>query len=132
MQSRKVFTHKNRGHKNRGHKNMRGGNYTSASTYGTHVNGTVDSQLARNNESSGYLGAQGQGETKYNFPTDENLSLIQRAGRRRKNKKSRRSIRGGFFGEVIKQAIVPFGLLGLQQTYRKKGKSRKHTHKRRR
>ena len=27
--------------------------------------------------------------------------------------------RGGFWGEVVKQAIVPLGLLTLQQTYNK-------------
>jgi len=27
--------------------------------------------------------------------------------------------RGGYWGEVIKQAIVPLGLLGLQQSYDK-------------
>jgi len=34
----------------------------------------------------------------------------------RKNK----SIRGGFLGSIINQALVPFGLLAAQQTYRKK------------
>lgn len=29
--------------------------------------------------------------------------------------------RGGFLGEIINQAIVPFGIFGLQQTYKKKG-----------
>jgi hypothetical protein len=28
--------------------------------------------------------------------------------------------RGGFLGSIINQAIVPFGLLAAQQTYRKK------------
>lgn len=32
-----------------------------------------------------------------------------------------KSRRGGFLGSLINQAIVPFGILGLQQTYRKKG-----------
>ena len=51
----------------------------------------------------------------------------------------RRSKRGGFLGSLINQAIVPFSILGLQQTYRKNkhggkrsrknkrgGRSRKH------
>lgn len=112
---------------------MRGGSYTSASTYGAYVNGTPDSQFSRTFDATGpyasragseYVGAQGQWSQQQNVPTAQNLSLIQSAGRRRKNR------RGGFFGEVINQAIVPLGLLGLQQTYRKKRyggkKSRKH------
>jgi hypothetical protein len=112
---------------------MRGGSYTSASTYGAYVNGTPDSQFSRTFDATGpyasragseYVGAQGQWSQQQNVPTSQNLSLIQTAGRRRKNR------RGGFFGEVINQAIVPLGLLGLQQTYRKKRyggkKSRKH------
>lgn len=112
---------------------MRGGNgnYTSGSTYGSYVNGSGDSQFARTFDSTGpyasrvgaeYVGAQGQNVQQPGVPTAQNLALIQSAGKRR------RSRRGGFFGEVINQAIVPFGLLGLQQTYRKKrsgGKTRK-------
>ena len=117
---------------------MRGGNYTSASTYGSYVNGSPDSQFARTFDSTGpyasragseYVGAQGQWSQQPNTPTEQNLSLVQSAGKRGQRRKSRR---GGFFGEVINQAIVPFGLLGLQQTYRKKRhggkKSRKNRH----
>ena len=117
----------------RGSRKMRGGSYTSGSTYGSYVNGTGDQQFARTFDTTGpyaervgaeYVGAQGQWSQQQNVPTSQNLSLIQTAGRRRKNR------RGGFFGEVINQAIVPLGLLGLQQTYRKKRyggkKSRKH------
>ena len=32
-----------------------------------------------------------------------------------------RGIRGGFMGSVINQAVVPLALLGLQQTYRRRG-----------
>jgi hypothetical protein len=117
---------------------MRGGsgNYTSASTYGSYVNGSSDSQFARTFDATGpyasragseYVGAQGQWSQQPGEPTAQNLSLVQSAGKRRKSRKSRR---GGFFGEVINQAIVPFGLLGLQQTYRKKitggRKTRRH------
>ena len=40
-----------------------------------------------------------------------------------------RSRRGGFLGSLINQAIVPFGILGMQQTYRKKRHGGKHTRK---
>ena len=115
---------------------MRGGSYTSGSTYGSYVNGSGDSQFARTFDATGpyaarvgseYVGAQGQWSQQPNTPSAQNLSLIQSAGRRR-----RRSRRGGFFGEVINQAIVPFGLLGLQQTYRKKSHGGRRTRRHRR
>ena len=114
---------------------MRGGSYTSGSTYGSYVNGSGDSQFARTFDSTGpyasrvgaeYVGAQGQNVQQPGVPNAQNLALIQSAGKRR------RSRRGGFFGEVINQAIVPFGLLGLQQTYRKKRTGGRKTRRRRR
>ncbi len=123
--------------RNKTNRKMRGGSYTSASTYGGYVNGSPATQFARTFDSNGqyasragaeYVGAQGQGGQIHNMPTQQNLSLIQSAGRRRK---SRRSRRGGFFGQVINQAIVPFGLLGLQQTYRKKSRGGRKSRKRR-
>ena len=43
----------------------------------------------------------------------------QVAGRRRRSSKKR----GGMWGQVINQAIVPFGLLGLQHGYKRRGHS---------
>jgi hypothetical protein len=40
--------------------------------------------------------------------------------------------RGGFLGQVINQGIVPFSLLGLQQTYRRKKNGGKKSRKQRR
>ena len=56
--------------------------------------------------------------------------------RRRKNnkanKKNSKSKKGGYWGEVAKQAVVPLALLGMQQTYRKKPqKTRKNKTRRR-
>jgi len=34
--------------------------------------------------------------------------------------RSKRSRRGGFLGGIINQAIVPFSILGLQQSYRRR------------
>ncbi len=39
---------------------------------------------------------------------------------RTRSRQSRRSRRGGFLGSILNQAIVPFSLLGLQQSYRRK------------
>jgi hypothetical protein len=48
----------------------------------------------------------------------------QKAGKRRRPKtmKHTKKRKGGYWGQVINQAIVPFSILGLQQSYR----SRKH------
>ena len=107
----------------------RGGNaptpssYSSASSYGMAVNGSGDSQFNRvfgNGGNSNIItGVQGQNA---GIPP----TLAQRAGGKRRSK------RGGFWGQVINQAIVPFGILGLQQTYGKKRHSGGKTHRRRR
>ena len=41
---------------------------------------------------------------------------------------SRKSRKGGFLGSLLNQAIVPFSILGLQQTYKRK-RGGKHTRK---
>jgi hypothetical protein len=113
-----------RSHK-RSHGVKRGGsgNYTSASTYGSYVNGSGDSQYSRvfdqsvdaGRQSNLLVGVQGQWAQQPHGPTAQNLALVQSAGKR-KNK----SRRGGLFGEVVTQAVVPLALLGMQQTYRRK------------
>jgi hypothetical protein len=121
----------------RGSRKMRGGSYTSGSTYGSYVNGTGDQQFARTFDTTGpyaarvgaeYVGAQGQNSQQFGSPSAQNLSLIQSAGKRR------RSRRGGFLelGSVINQAIVPFSILGMQQTYRKKSHGGRRTRRHRR
>jgi len=88
--------------------------YSSAATYGEAVNGSVDSQLTRafaNNQGNTSVGVQGQ-----------------RAGSKRRHGGSRRK-RGGFWGQVFSEALAPFTILGLQQTYRsKKGGKRTRKH----
>jgi len=109
------------------------GNYSSASSYGSYVNGSGDSQYSRvfdqtgadaGRQSNVLIGAQGQWAQQPSVPTGQNLSLIQTAGRRRGSKK------GGLWGEVINQAVVPFALLGMQQNYGRKKQGGK-TNKRR-
>ena len=121
--------------RSRGMRGGSNGNYTSGSTYGSYVNGTSDSQFARTFDTTGpyasrvgtqYVGAQGQNAQQPGVPTAQNLSLVQSAGKRRKSR------RGGFLGEVISQAVVPFSILGLQQTYRKKRTGGRKTRRHRR
>jgi hypothetical protein len=109
---------------------MRGGSYNSASTYGEYVNGPTGAQFSRVFDQAGaygqvqgniIIGAQGQNvQPASMMPSKTNLDLIQSAGRRRHR-------RGGFLGEVVNQAIVPFALVGMQNTYRRRkgGRSRR-------
>jgi hypothetical protein len=89
------------------------------------VNGSGDSQYNRVFSNSSpdaqfpsnrIVGVQGQN-------LGYSPSTTQKAGRRRKK-------RGGFWGSIVNQAVVPFGILGMQQTYRRKkyggSKSRRH------
>jgi hypothetical protein len=112
-----------------------GANYTSASTYGEHVNGGTNDQFGRvfnqggdfgGRQSNVIIGAQGQWGQSPNMPSAQNLALIQKAG------KSRRK-RGGFLGPLIGEAIVPFSLLAMQNRYGKNrhgnkmgGRTRRH------
>ena len=63
-------------------------------------------------------------------PTQRSLDLIQQAGGRRRRRGRMTKRRGGFLmGEVINQAVVPFGLLALQNRY---GRRRSRMNKSRR
>jgi len=110
---------------------MKGGSYSSATTYGQYVNGSGGSQWDRTMDQTGsygqvpgntIIGAQGQNVVPVSqMPNGAQMSLVQKAGGKRRN--------GGFLGAVVNEAIVPFALLGMQQTYRRK-RGGKHTHKR--
>ena len=100
--------------------------YSSGTTYAEAVVGNLNSpnggQYGRTfdingkgneNTGNGLIGLQGQ--------------LIGRGFKGGSKKGGSRTKKGGSFwglGEVIRQAIVPFTLLGLQQTYNKRSKSR--------
>lgn len=119
-------------------RSLAGGAYSSATTYGEYVNGSGDSQFNRVFDQAGpfgqmpgniIIGAQGQNvESPSQVPTAAQLDLVQKAGRKRN-----RARKGGFLGEVVNQAIVPFALLGMQNTYRRKrgGSRRTRRHRRR-
>jgi hypothetical protein len=112
-------------------RNRRGGNSAaSASSY--------------SDGSSYMMSTVGDGKTQYDnvFMSDKNSSPSntvvglqgQRAGSRKglkggSHKRLTKKRKGGYWGQVINQAIVPFTLLGLQQRYGRK--SRGSTKKRR-
>jgi hypothetical protein len=96
------------------------GSYSSASSYGSAVNGTGDQQFSRVFDQSGVggktqsnaaIGAQGQN------------SQGMGGGKRRRSRKNKK---GGFWGEIINQAIVPLTLLGLNQKGRSMTSRKKH------
>lgn len=111
--ARKSYRRHRRSHRRR-HRGGAGApspsSYSSAATYGEAVNGDMNAQYNRvfdvagpdgANQSNAIVGAQGQ-----------------RAGKKRWGGTRRK--RGGFWGQIINQAVVPFTLLGMQQTYKKK------------
>ena len=126
-------THCHRGGSHQLLRQRGGAGWTSAATYGMAVNGPTSSQFDRtfsttgpyaNRVGSEYVGAQGQWANQPNTPSAQNLSLIQSAGNKVK--------RGGFLGPVVSQAIVPAAILGMQQTYRRRGHSKNRSVKHRR
>lgn len=135
------MTHKRRSHHKRsGRRHKRGGSYSSAASYNEYVNGTEAAQYSRVFDQAGpygnvpgniIIGAQGQNAHQPGMPTAQQLALVQKAGRRRTRGK-----RGGIWGSVVNQAIVPFSLLGLQQSYGRRGhnnmRTRRRTFRRRR
>ena len=111
----------------RKHKRSMRGGYTSATTYAESVSGNAASQFSRTMEHGGndLIGTSGQGTIpSSHLPTSAQLALVQSAGRRRRK-------RGGFLGQVLSQAAVPLGLLGMQQTYRRNKHGGKGTKRRR-
>jgi len=113
-----------------GRRRKRRGGYTSATTYSQHVNGSGDAQWARTFENghstpygNGPYGAQGQNTI---IPASVASSgVLQQGGKRRAKK-------GGYWGQVLSTALVPFGLWAAQNRFSKRrgvkhgGKTRKH------
>ena len=127
------------GGRRRRRRSHRGGSYTSAATYGSYVNGDVNSQFARTFDQSGpyganpsgdLIGAQGQNSTLFGAPSGQNLALVQSAGRRRgSHRRGSRSRRGGFMGSSAVPASL-YAMYSSKSRRRKRGKSHRRSHRR--
>ena len=90
------------------------------------------------------LDTVGNGNTQYNnvfsqnspYPANYGNAIRglqgQVAGKKNKKNKKTKKRRGGNLSQIINRAIVPFGLLALQQSYRKKKGGQKNEKKTRR
>jgi hypothetical protein len=107
-------------------KAVRGGSNSSAASPSTYS----DSQ-------SYMLATVGKGNVQYDnvFMSDKSNgtgnAIVglqgQKAGKKRaKSVKNTKKRKGGYWGQVINQAIVPFSILGLQQSYRRKHGTKKN------
>jgi hypothetical protein len=80
--------------------------------------GGLDAQLARfgAGAGNGLTNIQGQSVNGHmsSAPTPVQLALIQKGG-----KKCKKCKKGGFIGPIINQALVPLGILGMQQSFRR-------------
>lgn len=107
-------------------KSMKGG---SASGWG-YVSGVVgDLNTQLNNVFGPNSHAIGNEITPISGNPNSNQSAKMRGGKRRtkgrRATRGRRTKKGGNWGNVIGQAMVPFGILGLQQTYGRRRKNNK-------
>jgi hypothetical protein len=100
-----------------------------AASFATHAYGATPTQQFNDTFSqtglggqfpgNGIVGAQGQMVVK--------TGGSHRRQHSRSSRKSRSNRRGGFLGNIFNNAIVPLSLLGMQQTYRKRGgKGKRH------
>ena len=80
------------------------GSYSDTSSWGMAVNGSGDSQYARTFDNT--------------TPGPAVYSSVQ--GQKAGGKKGKKGKKGGFWGQIVNQAIVPFSIFGMQQTYRRK------------
>jgi len=112
-------------HRTRSRK-MRGGGYTSASTYGEFVNGSGNSQWSRTMDQAGpygqipgntIIGAQGQNiPAASQMPTAGQLNLVQSAGARKKTMGGdERSIPNTIYARNRNPQGNPWGMLAQSQ-----------------
>ena len=128
--------HSNRKHSNRKHKKQSGGE--GASQYELSMVGKLDNQI---NSVFGPGNTSQSNALPNPLLTRQPLDLMMNKGGSKKRKSVKRrsakrkqcgkSKRGGFFGSVLNQGLVPFSILAMQQSFRrKKSSSKNKTYKR--
>jgi hypothetical protein len=121
MHHRRKHTRRIRKYKMRGGSKMFGNSYETVSNAGGSSGWKYMSDLVgdTNQQYKNTLMGNGSGNTL-------NVRSSTMSGGRRRRNRSRRHRRGGSFGPVVADAIVPLGLLAAQQSYgRKLRKSRR-------
>jgi hypothetical protein len=110
-------------HKSTSSRKHRGGEsqpYSSAATYQNWMLGSENDQYGRVFDQSGPNTSQSNAIMANANSGSVGYLPYQRAGKGRRSRGGRRSKKGGFLGSVVNQAIVPFGLVGLNQYYGKR------------
>ncbi len=92
-------------------RNSKKGGYSDAASYALATAGPANVQWDNVFDSS-----------KSHVPGNALVSLQGQTvgGRGKRSRSRRRSQKGGFWGEIISQALTPFTLLAMQQTFRRK------------
>lgn len=103
------------GKRRKGRRSRRGGD--GAAEYVLKQYGTGDAQW----DAVFKTGNPAFGNEIINQQHPSSVQAMTHKGGKRKSS-SRRSKRGGYWGQIINQALVPFGLLGLQNAYAKRTK----------
>jgi len=122
------MNHRRLSHRNKKRHSYRGGFAGSAqpATYSdsqSYMLKTVGDEPTQYNNTFQQTGTNNSG-----YPAESNAirGLQGQVAGKRRHRKMKKS-RGGFFGSVVNQAIVPLSLIGLQRTFSKKyNKSRKN------
>jgi hypothetical protein len=119
-------------HRRRTRKNRMRGGASMGNTYEPVLNSGGDSGWSYVNNRVGGLDEQykalmGNGQGNQLNVNDNSLTM---SGGRRRRRRSRRHRRGGSFGPVIADAIVPLGLLAAQQTYGRRTKRSRRSRRR--
>jgi len=112
----------------RKHKGGESQPYSSAATYQNWMLGSENDQYGRVFDQSGPNTSQSNAIMANANSGSVGYLPYQRAGKGRRSSSrrgssrrgGRRSKKGGFLGSVVNQAIVPFGLVGLNQYYGKR------------
>jgi len=113
-------------HKSTSSRKHKGGEsqpYSSAATYQNWMLGSENDQYGRVFDQSGPNTSQSNAIMANANSGSVGYLPYQRAGKGRRSSSrrgGRRSKKGGFLGNVVNQAIVPFGLVGLNQYYGKR------------